>query len=120
MVFAIILGILLGALTVVFALQNFTEVTISFFTWHFSGSLALVLLATFASGIVISLLMILPESIRNYFRYRRLTKANESLTEELRKQKELTEFAKKASTTTDGLDRAEQGRIDPDHERISL
>lgn len=113
MVFAIILGIALGALTVVFALQNMADVTVSLFAWHFTGSLALVLLATLAMGIVISLLMVLPESIKNYFRYRRLTKANESLAEDLRKQKELTAFAKKTAASPAEISKLDQGRVDP-------
>ena len=111
MVFAIILGIILGALTVAFALQNVAQVTISLFAWHFTGSLALVLLATSAMGIVMSLLIVLPESISNYFRYRKLVKANANLAEELRKQKELTAFAKKTPATPQEIEKLDQGRV---------
>jgi uncharacterized integral membrane protein len=107
MALAIIFGIILGALTVVFALQNFVEVTVTFFSWHFTSSLALVLLATLAAGIVISLLLVLPESIKNTFRYRRLAKANEALAEDLRRQKELTELAKRTPPTLESLSRKE-------------
>ena len=111
MVFAIILGVILGALTVVFALQNVAEVTVTLFSWHFTGSLATLLLATLALGIVISLLMVLPESISGYFRYRKLVKANENLAEELRKQKELTAFAHKTPASPQEIAKLDQGRV---------
>src|SRR3990167_5217455 len=95
MVFPLIIGILLGAVSVIFALQNVTVVTLAFFTWKFEGSLALILLLSIVTGIVVSLLIVLPESVKNYFKYKRLKKANERLEEELKKQKELTVFAKK-------------------------
>ena len=111
MVIPLILGILLGAFTVIFALQNVAVVTLTFFTWHFAGSLALILLVAVAIGIVISLLIVLPESISSYFRYRKLSKENANLLEDLRKQKELTVFAKQTPATPEALEKIDQGRI---------
>ncbi len=111
MIFPLILGILLGAFTVAFALQNVTSATLTFLDWHFEGSLALILLCAVAVGSIISLLMVLPESIANHFRYRKLLKVNENLTEDLRKQKELTLFAKKTPATTEELEKLDQGRV---------
>jgi len=111
MVFPLILGIVLGALLVVFALQNVAVVTLSFFTWQFQGSLALVLILAAAAGVVVSLLIVLPESIASYFSYRSLKKTNARLEEELRKQKELTAFAKGSSATAEELAKLDQGRI---------
>lgn len=111
MIFPLILGIILGGVAVIFALQNTTLITVTFFTWQLEGSLALILLLTVSMGITIALLMVLPESIRNYFRYKNLKKANEKLEEELRKQKELTIFAKKTPASPEELEKLDQGVI---------
>ncbi len=94
MIILFIIGLLLGAISVIFALQNIDIITVTFFSWHLTGSLALILLLTIASGILITILLVLPGSVRNYFRYKKLEKENKNLAEELRKQKELTVFAK--------------------------
>lgn len=111
MILPLILGIILGGVAVIFALQNTTLITVTFFTWQLEGSLALILLLTVSMGITIALLMVLPESIRNYFRYKNLKKANEKLEEELRKQKELTIFAKKTPASPEELEKLDQGVI---------
>lgn len=99
MIILFIVGLLLGAVSVVFALQNVEVVTLSFFAWNLTGSLALIILMAILTGILITLLLLLPESISTYFNYRRLQKANAALAEELRKQKELTVFAKNTPPT---------------------
>ena len=111
MIFPLILGIALGAATVIFALQNVAVITVTFFQWQFEGSLALILLLAAAMGVLVSLLIVLPESISNYFQYRRLKKENIKLAEELRKQKELTVFAKKTPATPEELTKIDQGAI---------
>ena len=114
MLFPLIFGVILGAIAVIFALQNITVITVTFFTWQIEGSLALILMATLGMGILTALFIILPESIRNYFRYKNLKKENESLEEELRKQKELTVFAKTTSPTPEAIAKIEEGEsIDP-------
>jgi uncharacterized integral membrane protein len=114
-IFSLILGIVLGAATVIFALQNVTVITITFFTWQLQGSLALILLLSTGMGVLISLLIVLPESIRSYFRYKKLQKENEKLEEALRKQKELAVFAKKTPATPEELAKIDQGRIADPH-----
>ena len=99
MIILFIIGLLLGAVSVVFALQNIASVTVIFFAWELTGSLALIILIALLTGILITLLLLLPESISTYFSYRRLQKANAVLAEELRKQKELTVFAKHTAPT---------------------
>ncbi len=111
MIFPLILGIILGAVSVIFALQNVTVITVTFFTWQLEGSLALILMSAIAMGVLITLLLILPESIRNYFRYKNLQKENAKLQEELRKQKELTVFAKKTPTSPETIAKIDQGAI---------
>ena len=111
MIFFLILGILLGAFSVFFALQNTAIITVTFFSWQFQGSLALILLMALATGILISLLMVLPESIVSYFRYKALKKELVKLEEALRKQKELTVFAKMTPATPEELDKLDKGVI---------
>ncbi len=94
MIILFIIGLLLGAVSVIFALQNIDIITVTFFSWHLTGSLALILLLTITAGILVTILLVLPGSITNYFRYKKLEKENKNLEEELRKQKELTIFAK--------------------------
>ena len=106
-----IIGVALGGLTVIFAMQNIDAVTVSFFSWRLEGSLSLILMLATLMGVLITLLTILPESIRGYFRYRALRRENARLEEELRKQKELTHFARKEPPTQDAIAHIEQGAI---------
>lgn len=64
MLFSLVLGIVLGALSVVFALQNVTVVTVSFFAWQVTAPLALILLGTILSAVVVVLLVLLPSLIK--------------------------------------------------------
>jgi len=111
MIFPLIFGIILGAISVIFALQNTAIITITFFTSQITGSLALILVSALLMGIVITLLLVLPESIRNYFRYKNLKKENAKLEEDLRKQKELTIFAKHTPVTPEAIAEIEDGAI---------
>ena len=115
MIFPLILGIILGVVSVVFALQNVTVITVTFFAWQFEGSLSLILLVAVLMGTLIALLVTLPESIRTYFRYKNLKKENGKLAEELRKQKELTVFAKNIPATSEAIVKIEEGAITDPH-----
>ncbi len=64
MLFLLILGIILGATSVMFALQNVTVVTVSFFAWQVTAPLALILLSTILSSVIVTLLMLLPSLIQ--------------------------------------------------------
>ncbi len=107
----LILGIILGALAVVFALQNTDIVSVAFFLYQFDGSLAFILILTVLMGILASLLIVLPDSIKNHFRYRRLKIDYAKLEEDLRKQKELTTFAKQTPATPEQLAHIDNGAI---------
>ncbi len=107
----LILGIILGAVAVVFALQNTDIITVSFFAYQFEGSLAFILILTVLMGVLASLLIVLPDSIKNHFRYRRLQSDHTKLGEELRKQKELTVFAKQNQATPEQLAHIDNGAI---------
>jgi uncharacterized integral membrane protein len=111
MIIFFVLGLSLGVAAVFFALQNVAIITVSFFSWHLTGSLALILSIAILAGALIVTLFILPESIKNHFKYRKLKKENENLVEELRKQKELTLFAKKSVPTEGDIVKIEHGAI---------
>lgn len=60
----LIVAIIVAILGVVFALQNAVPISVSFLTWRFESSLALVLLITLALGILMSLLVSVPSMIK--------------------------------------------------------
>jgi len=62
--FLIISAISIAILAVVFALQNPTTIGVRFLVWRFEGSLALVLLVTFACGFIVSALITLYTAIQ--------------------------------------------------------
>lgn len=111
MIIFFILGLVLGGLAVVFALQNVEVITVTFFGGHLTGSLALILMLAMLVGILITLLILLPQSIGKYFKYRKLKAENIRLAEELRKQKELTVFAKDIPPTPENIEHIENGAI---------
>jgi len=53
----IILALIIAILAVVFAIQNPGIIGVKFLAWDFQGSLALVLLVTFAGGFIASALV---------------------------------------------------------------
>ena len=83
MIISLILGVLLGAALVAFVLQNVAIVTVSFMTWQITGSLALVLLASIISGVVVTLLIILPGLIRDDFYLAAVKKQKKEVEDEL-------------------------------------
>lgn len=109
MIILFILGLLIGAVSVVFVLQNIAIVTVTFFSYQITGSLALILSLALGAGALVVILLLLPESISNYFQYKHLKKENEKLAEDLRKQKELTVFAKNEPPTKEIISKIEDG-----------
>jgi uncharacterized integral membrane protein len=111
MIILFVLGLVLGGAAVTFALQNISVVTVAFFSWQLTGSLALILIASIFAGVLVTMLLLLPESVANYFRYRKLRKEVVRLEEELRKQKNLTVFAKNTPPSPETIDQIEKGAI---------
>jgi putative membrane protein len=83
MIISLVIGILLGSLSVVFALQNVAMVTVTFLAWQISAPLALVLLGSMLSGVVITLLVSLPSLIRDEMSVKVLRKQKKQLEDEL-------------------------------------
>jgi len=54
----------LAILTVIFALQNTIPVSVTFLVWTFEGSLPLVLMSTFALGVIVSALVSIPAIVK--------------------------------------------------------
>jgi lipopolysaccharide assembly protein A len=77
----IVLALLIAIAIVLFALQNSAVVTISFLSFHFSGSLALIVVVLFALGLLAGLLISLPSLLRK----------SSALREQKRKVKQLEE-----------------------------
>lgn len=111
MIIFFILGLVLGALVVIFAFQNSDIISVAFMGWQLDGSLSIILALSVLTGILIAFLLTLPKLISNYFQYRSLRKKNEELQEELRKQKELTVFANKHAPTQTNISHIEESSI---------
>jgi putative membrane protein len=60
----LIVALGLAILAVIFALQNAIPVGVTFLVWKFEGSLALVLMLTFALGVLVSLLVSIPAILK--------------------------------------------------------
>ena len=64
MIFTLILALAFAVVAVIFALGNTAEVTVSFLSLQVTESLALILLAAVALGILIGLLLMAPGAIK--------------------------------------------------------
>ncbi len=87
MIIPLVMGLVLGAMTVIFALQNVTPITVVFMSWRIEGSLALILIITMLAGVAFSLLMSLPGLIKKSFQISGLKKQNRVVKEELENKK---------------------------------
>ena len=65
MTFTLILGALLGAFAVVFAVDNSTLVTVHLLAWQFTAPLAIILISATVLGIVVMLVAMIPQAVRN-------------------------------------------------------
>jgi len=83
MIFFLIVGVLVGVVSVLFILQNVSPVTVTFFAYHLNGSLALILFLALFAGIIITMLILLPGTVTNELRISRLKRLNQDLEDEL-------------------------------------
>lgn len=60
----LLLALVLSLVVTVFAVQNNTPVKVAFLGWNVTGSQALILMITFAIGIIIGVIVMLPMSIK--------------------------------------------------------
>ena len=83
MILSLIVGFVLGAAALVFALQNTALVALTFLGWQFQSSLALLVLISVTVGAVIALLVSIPAAIRDSFKMMALRKENKNLVSEI-------------------------------------
>ncbi|NLF49653.1 MAG: LapA family protein [Leptolinea sp.] len=83
----LILALVIAIIAVLFALQNVTIVTISFFIWNAQVSLAVALLIALGLGVIISALVSIPERVKSGWKSSRKNKNLSSLEMELENQK---------------------------------
>jgi uncharacterized integral membrane protein len=88
MIIFFILGLLLGGISVLFAFQNSAIVAVTFLFWQVQGSLSVIIILSILMGILITLLLTVPELFTSFFQVRKLISKNKQLEDELRKQKE--------------------------------
>ena len=62
--FLIVLALLIALVIVLFALQNSAIVTVSFLSFHYNGSLALILVVVFTLGLLAGILISIPSLLR--------------------------------------------------------
>lgn len=83
MFISLLLGFLLGAAAIVFALQNTAIVALRFMSWEFESSLALLVVVTLILGMLISVLASIPAAVSTAFRIMGLKKENKRLVTEV-------------------------------------
>jgi uncharacterized integral membrane protein len=84
----LVFALLISLFAVVFAVQNTAITTVSFLMWDFDNSLAVVILLTVFTGVLISILMSLPGWIKNRVYLMSIRKKNKDLETKLTKQEE--------------------------------
>jgi uncharacterized integral membrane protein len=86
MVFTLIVVLVLSVLSVIFALQNTTAISAAFFSLKMHGPLAVFVLASIGIGIVIGVLIMVPNAIKNAFTISRHRKQIDGLEKSLKEQ----------------------------------
>ncbi len=83
MILSLILGLVVGGLSVIFALQNVFPVTVTFLSWEITASLALLIAISVLVGLVIAALVSIPGAIANAMTISALRKENKRLNDDL-------------------------------------
>jgi uncharacterized integral membrane protein len=78
-----LLGFILGAGAIIFALQNTEVVALTFMGWQFESSLALLVIVTVAVGMLIAMLAFIPSALSGSLRIMTLKRENKKLVQEL-------------------------------------
>jgi uncharacterized integral membrane protein len=88
MQFFLIFALIIAIITVFFAIQNTAMVTVYFFIWQFTSSLALILIFSLVIGVLLSLLISIPKIQSRNWQISKLKKQVSEFTEENAKLKE--------------------------------
>ena len=86
----LILALILAIIVTIFAVQNNTQININFLVWEVDGSLALILMITFALGILIGLLVSAPAWFRRVRQSVELKKSIHALEKDLEAARTVT------------------------------
>lgn len=106
----LILGAVIGALSVVFFLQNTEIISVMFLSFEIESSLAIILAAAFMGGILTTILLSLPSLISDWLEGARLQRRIRQL------ESELFESKKREETAREFTDRTEtERRAPPEH-----
>jgi len=70
MKFFLVLALAVTVALLIFILQNSSVVTLSFLTFHFEGSLAVILLAVFGAGFITGIFVLLPSVLKKTLKSR--------------------------------------------------
>lgn len=109
MFISLILGLLLGAGVIIFAVQNIATTSVVFLVWEFEGSLALMVVLAIAVGMAISWLLSIPGAFNRRIQISRLKSNNEKLADQLTDTKVKVEEEKsKVAATNAYLDKLEK------------
>lgn len=115
MIISLIFGLLLGALAVIFVVQNTATVAVTFLAWQLQGSLALVIFLAIATGVLITLLFSLPDLLRKSFIISKLSDHNDELKDQLTsKSIEVESEKSKVAANNAYLDDLEKDRANGD------
>lgn len=82
MILSLLLGLVVGGLSVVFAVQNVFPVTVTFLVWEITASLALIVALSVLAGLLIGALVSIPGAISNAMTVSNLRKENQRLAQE--------------------------------------
>jgi putative membrane protein len=108
--FTLIISLLLAILAVVFALQNPQQATVDLFTTTFQGSTALILIVTFAIGVLVGILGAIPGWLRNRRKVSSLQKTIAEREDQVRRERETT---REETTTRETTSPSETERRTP-------
>ena len=95
MLLTLILGFVLGAGAIVFALQNPAPVALTFLNWQFESSLAFVIILALAIGGLLGIISAIPSIVRRSLYIRTLKKDGNALRDELRTMEERLEASQR-------------------------
>jgi uncharacterized integral membrane protein len=84
----LVFALLIALVAVIFAVQNTAMVTVSFLVWNFNHSLAVIILLTIFTGVLISILMSAPGWIRNRLTLASLRKKIKELETKFKKEQD--------------------------------
>lgn len=84
----LVFALLIALVAVIFAVQNTAIVTVSFLVWDFPNSLAVIILLSIFTGVLISILMSAPGWIKNRLSMANLRKKNKELDLKYSKEQE--------------------------------